>query len=132
MRLLGVTVLLVEDDVDNLEPLASFLDGEGARTFGAGSISSALSLTEGQTIDLLVSDLELPDGDGCALLATLRQRGGRSDVPAIAVSGDSDPQWRTKATNGGFARYAVKPYSRQCLVDWIVELSVRPESRASA
>jgi two-component system response regulator GlrR len=132
MRLLGVTVLLVEDDVDNLEPLASFLDGEGARTFGAGSISSALSLTEGENIDLLVSDLELPDGDGGALLATLRQRDGRSDVPAIAVSSYSDPQWRTKAADFGFARYAVKPYSRQCLVDWIVELSARAEKRASA
>ena len=131
MRLLGIRVLLVEDDVDNLELLASFLDGEGALTFSAGSIAAALSQTVGQTVDLVVSDLELPDGDGCALLAALKQRDGTDDVPAIAVTGYSDQKWRAKAANCGFARYAVKPYSLERLVDWIVELTA-PENRASA
>jgi CheY-like chemotaxis protein len=132
MRLLGIKILLVEDDMDNLELLASFLDGEGARTFSAGSISAALSQTVGQSVDLIISDLELPDGDGCTLLAELKKRDGRDDVPAIAVTGYSDQKWRAKAADCGFVRYAVKPYSLESLVDWIVELSVRPENRASA
>jgi CheY-like chemotaxis protein len=132
MRLLGLKILLVEDDVDNLELLASFLDGEGARTFSAGSIAAALLQTAGQELDLVISDLELADGDGCALLSALKTRDGRGDLPAIAITGYSDQKWRNKAANCGFVRYAVKPYSLERLVDWIVELSARPQNAAAA
>ena len=59
--------MLVEDDVDNLELLAACLEAEGASVFSAGSIASALAMTIGERIDVVVSDLELPDGEGCAL-----------------------------------------------------------------
>lgn len=132
MRLLGLKILLVEDDVDNLELLASFLEGEGARTFSAGSIAAALTQTAGERLDLVISDLELSDGDGCALLAALKQRDGKTDLPAIAVTGYSDQTWRNKAHDCGFTRFAVKPYSLERLVDWVVELNASPQSAASA
>ena len=132
MRLLGLKILLVEDDVDNLELLASFLEGEGAHTFGAGSIAAALTQTEGQQIDAVISDLELADGDGCALLAALSSRDGRTDRPAIAVTGYSQQKWRDKAAPCGFTRFAVKPYSLESLVDWVVELTANSQNAASA
>ncbi len=132
MRLAGLKILLVEDDVDNLELLASFLEGEGARTFAAGSIAAALSQTEGQQLDAVISDLDLADGDGCALLAALDRRDGRTDRPAIAVTGYSEQKWRAKAANCGFTRFAVKPYGLEQLADWVVELTARPQNAASA
>jgi two-component system, chemotaxis family, CheB/CheR fusion protein len=132
MRLLGIKILLVEDDIDNLELLASFLDGEGAQTLSASSISAALAQTVGQRVHVVLSDLELPDGDGCALLAALKKRNDNTAVPAIAVTGYSDQKWRDKAANCGFDRYAVKPFSLEQLVAWIVELSVRPQNVANA
>lgn len=132
MRLLGLKILLVEDDVDNLELLASFLEGEGALTFGAGSIAAALLQTDGQPLDAVISDLELADGDGCALLAALSSRDGRTDRPAIAVTGYSEQKWRAKAANCGFSRFAVKPYSLERVVEWIIELTAHPQNRATA
>ena len=131
MRLLGLKILLVEDDLDNLELLASFLEDEGANTFGAGSISAALAVTAGHSIDAVVSDLDLADGDGCGLLAELKQRDGSSHLPAIAVTGYSEQKWRNKAASCGFHRYAVKPYSLESLVDWLAELTA-PESASTA
>ena len=122
-RLRGLTVLLVEDDVDNLELLSSCLESEGARTLSAGSIAGALALTIGQHIDVVVSDLELADGDGCALLEQVRSREERRHVPAIAVTGYSQEKWRKAAADCGFTRYAVKPFSLDQLIDWIAELS---------
>ncbi len=132
MRLLGLKILLVEDDVDNLELLASYLEGEGAMTFGAGSIAAALVQTAGQDLDVVISDLELADGDGCGLLAALRSRDGRTDRPAIAVTGYSEQKWRAKAANCGFLRFAVKPYSLERLVEWVEELTARRENAANA
>ncbi|MDF3064667.1 MAG: response regulator receiver protein [Polyangiaceae bacterium] len=122
MRLHGLTILLVEDDADNLELIGSFLEDEGARTLCAGSIASALALSAGERVDVVVSDLELADGDGCGLLAALRSRDG-GDVPAIAVTGYSTQTWRTKAANCGFVRYALKPFSLETLAGWICELT---------
>jgi two-component system CheB/CheR fusion protein len=123
LRLRGLTVLVVEDDVDNLELLVSYLDGEGAVALGAGSIAAALAQTIGKHVDVVVSDLELADGDGCALVKQLRSREALADLPAIAVTGYSDQKWRNKAAECGFARYALKPFSIDILVDWVAELS---------
>ncbi|HYQ16466.1 MAG TPA: response regulator [Polyangiaceae bacterium] len=131
MRLLGLKILLVEDDLDNLELLASFLEGEGAQTFGAGSIAAALALTADHPIDAVVSDLELADGDGCGLLAELKNRDGRTELPAIAVTGYSEQKWRNKAAGCGFHRYAVKPYSLESLVEWLAELTAPPSASSA-
>jgi two-component system CheB/CheR fusion protein len=123
MRLRGITVLLVEDDLDNLELMASYFDGEGARTLSANSVVAALAMTAVVRVDVIVSDLELLDGDGCALVSELRQREGMQHVPAIAITGYSQQKWRDKALNGGFTRYAVKPFSLDTLVAWMAELT---------
>ena len=122
MRLHGTTVLLVEDDVDNLEMLASGLEEAGAHVVQASSVGSALAAASAHRVDVLVSDMELPDGDGCALLRELRQRDGCRALPAIAVSGYSDKLWRTQATGVGFNRYAIKPFSMDYLVDLVLLL----------
>jgi two-component system CheB/CheR fusion protein len=122
-RLRGLTILLVEDDVDNLELLSSYLEGEGADTLSAGSIAGALALGIGHRIDIVLSDLDLPDGNGCALLEQVHRLEGQRRVPAIAVTGYSQEKWQKAARECGFMRFAVKPFSLERLVDWIVELT---------
>ena len=123
MRLAGLTVLLVEDDVDNLELIGSFIEAEGAQVLSAGSIMAALALSLGRFVDLVVSDMELADGDGCSLLSQLKKREGRADLPAVAVTGYSESRWRDKATACGFSRFLVKPFSLDVLVAEVAELS---------
>ena len=122
MRLSGTTVLLVEDDLDNLELLAMCLEGDGAQVLQASSIAAALAASAERRIDIVVSDLELPDGDGYALLRQMRSREGCARLPAIAVSGYSQDQWRSRATASGFNRFAVKPFSIEALISAMVSL----------
>lgn len=126
MRLSGLTVLVVEDDLDNLELLSSHVESEGALALSAGSIAAALSMTEHQRVDIALCDLELADGDGCELVQKLRRRAGWEKLPAVAVTGYSDAKWRKKASDCGFDRYAVKPYSLQQITDWLLELASTP------
>lgn len=123
MRLGDTTVLLVEDDIDNLELLALCLENDGATVLAAGSIAAALAMSGGRQIDVVVADMELPDGDGCGLLRALRSTQGYASVPAIAVSGYSRDEWRVLATSAGFDVYAVKPLSLDALVEAIVALT---------
>jgi CheY-like chemotaxis protein len=122
MRLSGTTVLVVEDDQDNLELLAQCFEHEGALVLSASSIAAALAVSIGRQVDVVVADLELPDGDGCALLGQLRSRDGWARLPAIAVSGYSQDQWRAHATKAGFNRYAVKPFSIESLITIVATL----------
>jgi CheY-like chemotaxis protein len=123
MRLRGLTVLVVEDDVDNLELLSSHVESEGALTLSASSISAALMMSNAHHIDVALCDLELSDGDGCELVSALRRREGLEKLPAVALTGYSDENWRRKASACGFNRYAVKPFPLDVLTQWLFELA---------
>jgi CheY-like chemotaxis protein len=123
MRLKDIFVLLVEDDDDNLDLLRSCLEEEGATTYCAGSIADALAATSGKPLNVVVSDLELEDGDGCVLLSKLAARETVRRLPAIAITGYSEQSRREQALECGFARYAVKPFPFEELVRWIAELT---------
>lgn len=121
MLLAGLVLLVVEDDLDNLELVSAFLEGEGATVIGASNIAAALTSSAGRELSALLSDLELPDGTGCDLLQQLRARDGR-ELPAIAFTGYSDAKWRARAAGCGFGRYAVKPFALSQLSSWLLEL----------
>ncbi len=123
MSLRGITVLIVEDDVDNRELLCAHVESEGARVVSAGSVDAALRAVDGLDIDVALCDLELSDGDGCELLRHLRTQAGYERVPAVAVTGYSDERWRKRALGCGFARYVVKPYALEHITACIAELA---------
>jgi CheY-like chemotaxis protein len=127
MQLNGFTLLVVEDDLDNLELLVSHFQEEGAIALGVGSLGAAVEATRTADIDALVCDLELPDGDGCTLLRQLRKRDDWSDLPAVAISGYSDQHWQRMASDCGFDRFVTKPFKLDQLTDWLAEL-IDPES----
>ena len=122
MQLNGFTVLVVEDDVDNLELLVSHFELEGAVVLAASSLGAAINATQSGDVDAVVCDLELPDGDGCALLRQLRRRNGWGGLPAIAISGYSDRHWRHMAGECGFDRFVTKPFKLNEVTDWLAEL----------
>ena len=59
--------------------------------------------------DLLILDINLPGMNGLELLATLRDRGGCAEVPALALSADAMPEQVARGLEAGFARYLTKP-----------------------
>lgn len=74
------SILVVEDDKLTAAALAFFLKDLGHQVHRAGTLQEARRAASEQTFDLIVSDMQLPDGRGEDLLATL-------DVPAIALTG---------------------------------------------
>ena len=121
----GGRVLLVEDHVDTAHTLGSLLENAGWQVCAADTAAAALAEVERHAFDLVVSDINLPDGDGCDLLALLRQRGCRA--PAIAMTGygmDADQQ-RTLAA--GFWLHFVKPVEVGTLLAAMDRLLATPQ-----
>jgi CheY-like chemotaxis protein len=75
--------------------------------------------------DFLISDIALPDEDGVALIAELRQRGRDEGgaIPAVAVSAYARPEDRDRALAAGFQRYLAKPVDVLELIAVVAALS---------
>ena len=106
-------VLLVEDHADSAEALCLLLEGEGYRVHLATSIAAAI-VSASEECDVLVSDLQLPDGSGHSLLQRLPR-----PLPAIAVSGFGAPEDVKRSREAGFVDHLVKPVSGDRLLEAI-------------
>ena len=119
----GASILLVEDNKDVIRYLKMILEMNGHRVWAALDLASARELV-GRPIDILVSDIELPDGSGLDLMRELRGR-----VPGIAVSGFGAPDDVQMSLDAGFARHLTKPVESRRIEEAILE--VLAESRRS-
>jgi signal transduction histidine kinase/ActR/RegA family two-component response regulator len=105
-------VLLVEDHPDTLNYLRLFFDRSFHATTTAGSLSSALVAAAGDDFDLVVSDIELPDGSGLELMSRLR---ARRVVPGIALSGYGSEEDVALSRAAGYAEHLTKPVDLHAL-----------------
>jgi len=99
-------VLVVEDDTRVAAALAAALHRHGFEVLRAGSMAEALAAP---TVDLILLDLGLPDGDGVDLCRRLRRDG--ADVAIIAVTARGEERDRIAGLRSGADDYLVKPYS---------------------
>jgi PAS domain S-box-containing protein len=109
-------VLLVEDNKDVLRYLRIVLEMKGHRVIPAASLGEAREASTAP-FDLLVSDIELPDGSGLELMRELRGR-----VPGIAISGFGAADDVQISLAAGFARHLTKPVEAQQLESTIREV----------
>ena len=81
-------VLIIDDERDNRELLAEFLEvaGYGARTCGSAAEANQILDAEGLPC-LVIADVRMPDVDGPTFVEDLRKRPGFADLPVIFVTG---------------------------------------------
>jgi len=107
LRLDGTTVLVVDDESDSRELLATVFEGCGADVLRCGSAREALTLLETTPVSLVVADIAMPEIDGCELLERARRM--RASLPAVAVSAYARPEDRQRALAAGYNGYCSKP-----------------------
>lgn len=105
---MSLRVLLVEDDAALRHTLRDALLVEGYEVLCAASLADGLAQARHAAPDVVLLDLGLPDGDGQALLAALRQR---SSTPVILISARQDDQQKIQLLDAGADDYLVKPFS---------------------
>ena len=111
-------LLIVDDHQDSARALSRLLRHEGHDVTTAHTVAGALALVVGHLpIDVLISDIGLPDGDGCDLLRRLRAFYGGRDVAAIALSGMGDEPFVRRCREAGFREFLVKPVAFEQVVE---------------
>jgi CheY-like chemotaxis protein len=85
--LLGCHVLLVEDDADLRAVLEMALEAAGAAVISASSAAEALAALVTKTVDVVVSDIAMPEQSGFWLVTKVRQVFPQRHVPVLAITG---------------------------------------------
>jgi DNA-binding response OmpR family regulator len=103
-------VLIVDDEADILSVIADTVGAQhSCKLVQAKTLTEAKAILETQPIDLLVTDLHLPDGDGLTLLPMLRREQPNSN--AIVISGSGDVDGAITALRNGAVDFLKKPFS---------------------
>jgi signal transduction histidine kinase/ActR/RegA family two-component response regulator len=132
LQLAGTRILVVDDDPDTLELLLAVLGSAGAVAQTASSTAEAVEIFQSWTPDAVISDIAMPEEDGCELIKRIGalQAAAGIYVPAIALTGRSRPEERQRFLEAGFERFFAKPIMPAELVDAVAELIARRRAAA--
>jgi signal transduction histidine kinase/CheY-like chemotaxis protein len=105
------TILLVEDEDAVRLFSARALRNKGYKVIEARSGEAALVIMgqDGEPIDLLITDVVMPEMDGPALVEEVRSR--RPDMKVIFISGYAESAFRQRASDGTMLHFLAKPFS---------------------
>lgn len=123
--LLGMKIMVVDDDDDVLLYLREMLTGAGAIVATAASVRIALDLIAKDRPDLLLSDIVLPVEGGLDLIHRLRTQeteAGTPRLPAVAMTGMTEYIHQTHVLRAGFDAFVGKPMEASVLIDVIGSL----------
>ncbi|MEC3947409.1 response regulator transcription factor [Sphingobium sp. HWE2-09] len=124
------TVLVVDDDADIRDLILGQLRQENYRLLGASNLAELRQTLRDEAIDLIVLDLNLPDGDGLSLCRELRADG--SDVQIIMVTARSSAIDRVLGLELGADDYLTKPFEPRELLVRIRNLLRRARNNSAA
>ena len=121
-RLDGITVLVVDDELDACEAVRQVLEHYGAVVYAAASSAEALHVLPDLRPDVLVADLAMPESDGYDLLQQVRHLSSGVSLPAVALTALVGSA-RETALQAGFEMYESKPILAGDLVSLVARLA---------
>lgn len=102
-----VTILVVEDDRNLLKLMETVLKNSGYNVLGGKNGIEALDIIDKKHIDLMISDIMMPDMDGYTLVESLRQ--SNYNLPILLVTAKEALEDKRIGFNLGIDDYMVKP-----------------------
>lgn len=125
----SLRVLLVENHPDTLQMLTFYLEEMGYEVTSARTIAEAVGVLRSLDIDIMISDIGLPDGRGWELMEQVPRK-----VFAVAMSGLGVNEDRARSRAAGFRHHLLKPFRAaeldKILLEAATELGRFPEKPA--
>jgi CheY-like chemotaxis protein len=127
LQLLPLHILIVDDHRDTVQMMARLLAHPQRSIAAATSVTEAVATARRQSPDILVTDLQFDDGDGCQLLLQIRQQINPA-IKGIVITGHGLEVDRQRCQQAGFMTVLLKPVSLTAVtaaVDAAVEVVLR-------
>ena len=114
-----ITVLIVEDSLSELELMSHYLDNGDYKIVKSTGAKEAFDIALKDSIDVIVSDVVMPEMSGFELCRQLKRNSVTQKLPIILCTSKNqeiDKLWGMKQ---GASAYLTKPYTREQLIETI-------------
>ena len=124
-------ILIVDDDINILELLQRHLHSLNYHTYKAVSVKEAVTILRDTEIDLLITDLKMPEVDGFQLIQFASEH--YPNMPKLVVTGYPSVQDALSAIKSGAVDYLVKPFTKEELKQGVLKsLSTKTKKKTIA
>jgi CheY-like chemotaxis protein len=132
ISVLGMRVLIVDDEPAMRKMIATVLRGAGASVVTTGSAAEAFDQLSENSFDVLVSDIAMPAEDGHSLARRVRARDDeKSHIPAVALTAYGGSLQRQLALSAGFDDYVKKPFAPRDLIRAVAGVAALGATRSA-
>ena len=114
--------LIIDDDKEILDIIVELLKiiGFTGKTLEAGTINEAKKHLKYEKIDYILSDWNLPDGEGIAFLKAIRKSPKFHDIPFLMITGQSDIDSLILSSKFGSSEFLAKPFEMEDFIHKLV------------
>lgn len=122
----GMTLMLVDDNADLLDFLKESLQSEFREILLASSGNKAMKMLEsGKVPDLIVSDVNMSDGDGYKLCKEIKDREKYSHIPVVLLSAHRQEESQNESYKIGAEAFLPKPFEIDTLLELVRNILAR-------
>lgn len=103
--------ILIVDDSESIREVVSFtLENEGFDVVVADDGTTALEALDGRPIDLIITDLHMPQMDGITLIKHVRELEMYQRIPILFLTTESQTSKKLEAKEAGATGWIIKPF----------------------
>ncbi len=116
---MGKTILIVDDSASMRQLVTFALKDAGYEVMAAVDGKDALNKLSGTKVDMVVTDLNMPNMDGIELIKELRKTPAHKFTPVIMLTTESQEGKKQEGRTAGASGWIVKPFTPEKLLDVI-------------
>ncbi len=107
------TILIVDDRIENMDVLFTYLEEFGFRLMVAQSAKEMLDRLDREIPDMILLDVRMPEMDGFTACSILKKNDKWSEIPVIFITALSDTTGKVKGFELGAVDYITKPFQQE-------------------
>lgn len=119
---MGKCVLAVDDSKTMRDMVAFTLRGAGYTVLEAEHGVAALKVLQTQKVDVIVTDVNMPEMDGITLVRRIRGQGTHAGTPILILTTESDQGKKEEGRAAGATGWIIKPFSPDKLLQIIAKV----------
>ncbi len=119
---MGKSILIVDDSKTMRDMVSFTLRGAGYAVVAAEHGVAALTALQGQRVDVIITDINMPQMDGITLVKRIRAQPALKSTPVLVLTTESDPAKKDEGRQAGATGWIVKPFSPDKLLQIVAKV----------
>ena len=122
---MGKMVLVVDDCRTTKKIVSLYLNNAGLKTITAGNGVEAIEKLVTSEVDIIISDLNMPQMDGAGLIEWVRTNPSYRDIPIVILTTENDNVRKSELLNKGATAFLTKPITKENLIAEVTRILER-------